>query len=324
MNKEETHQLNLTEFTQYFCIELSKAIKDTGRAEPIQVPKNNILLEAASVQFYGKNIGNVIYTAEYHKLWKKGLPMEELIRDIKENLLDMDGIQFDISSINRENAQAHLRAAIVSYENNKEWLKDIPFERVQDLAVFARWTAAADASIKVNNQMLGQLHMTKEEVLKIAKTNTLESMNLKSMKEVMAEIMRQDGMSEEMIEGFFTTMAVDPKQYVLSVQSGIDGAALIAVPGALKRAFEELGESFYILPSSIHEAILLLKSEFPGGAAELSEIVRSINASEVPVETRLSDNVYEFDGHSLKMAGTEGLTHDTGIADTCSHRRARG
>lgn len=314
--------MNLKEFNQYFCIELSKTIKDTGVADPVEVPKNNRLLHGASVHFYGQEIGCVIYTDEFFELWQRGFPIEGIIENVKKDVLAQKMISFDVSSINRENAQNHLRAAVVNYEDNKEWLRNIPHERIQDLAVYAKWSVEPDATIKVNNEMLGLMKMTKEEALTTAKANTLKSMELKSMEEALVEMMRKNGVDEGMEEDLRTAISGDPL-YVLSVQSGLDGAALIADTRALKKVYEELGESFYILPSSIHEALLIAKSDWDRGVEELRQMVQSVNENEVAIEDQLSNNVYEFDGHSLKLAEERELEHDTTMADTFTHRRSR-
>jgi len=314
--------MNINEFNQYLCIELSKMLKDVGRADPVEIPKNNITLHAASVHFYGQQIGPTIYTDDYFELWNHGVPMEHLLECVKAEALKHREITFDISSINKDNAQSHLRAAVVNFENNKEWLKDVPHERMQDLAVFAKWAVGENSFIRVNSRMAGVMQMTKEEILQTAKGNTLKSMKLKSMSETILEMMRENGEDKGLIADMEPMVMASPL-HVLSNQQGVDGAALIANPKALKKAYEELGEEFYILPASIHEVLLLPKSECSNSVEELKEMVCSINEAEVGIEDRLSGNIYEFDGQHLKMAGEETLKLDTGLDDIILHRRSR-
>lgn len=66
-------------------------------------------------------------------------------------------------------------------------------------------------------------------------------------------------------------------------------------------------EGFYILPSSIHECIIVRKG---GGleVKELEKIVRDINmTSVVKTEEILSDHVYEYDRErgSIRLAAKE-------------------
>ena len=228
----------------------------------------------------------------------------------------------DIESITRVEAATHLRASIVNYESNKNWLKDIPHERIADLAVFAKWDFGDGYISKVNGYLLGQIGLTKEEALKIAKENTARTAELKSMDQVMTEIIKEtvggDGLADDLAAG-----VADSSLYVLTTESGFDGASLIADRNILKQVHEELGEDFYILPSSIHEVILVGKSDTDGDVDSLCEMVRSINEAEVPVEDRLSDNVYEYDGSSLKLAGMDELKEEHSMADMFHSHRSR-
>ena len=51
----------------------------------------------------------------------------------------------------------------------------------------------------------------------------------------------------------------------------------------------------YILPSSIHEVILLLDDEYVQSSEELREMVRETNRMVVDQEEVLSDHIYHYD-----------------------------
>ena len=97
----------------------------------------------------------------------------------------------------------------------------------------------------------------------------------------------------------------------------------MASPETLKGVHEKLGEDFYILPSSVHEVLILKESDFPGSVEELKEMVATINREQVEPVDRLSDTVYRFDGKKLSIAGTEGMEREEGIASVLSHRHSR-
>lgn len=82
--------------------------------------------------------------------------------------------------------------------------------------------------------------------------------------------------------------------YVLTNEQKTYGASLLAVPGIMEKVNQFFPEGYYILPSSLHETIILPK---PCGvsAKELGEMVRDINRTQVNREERLSDCVYEYD-----------------------------
>lgn len=90
-----------------------------------------------------------------------------------------------------------------------------------------------------------------------------------------------------------TGFPVDLGIYVLTNTEKVHGAYEMLNPIALDAIREKIGD-FYILPSSINELIVVSK-EKEDKPEDLREIVRVINAEEVPLEEQLSDNVYEYD-----------------------------
>ena len=108
---------------------------------------------------------------------------------------------------------------------------------------------------------------------------------------------------------------------VLTTDNGIDGAAVIACPEVLKEVQKQMMEEYYILPCSINEVLILPKSQTED-VEGLKEMVSSINKEEIEPKERLSDNIYEFDGHSLKLAGAE-LTQEYSVSKSKPHHRSR-
>ena len=108
-------------------------------------------------------------------------------------------------------------------------------------------------------------------------------------------VLEECGLTREEVESEAVPM------YVLTNRLRQNGAGCLLYPGALEQVAGQIGGSYYILPSSIHEVIAL-----PASAAEdpqeLSRIVREINLSEVLPEEVLSDGVYRFDMESGQLS----------------------
>lgn len=62
----------------------------------------------------------------------------------------------------------------------------------------------------------------------------------------------------------------------------------------------DLAGDFYIIPSSVHE-LLLIPQDF-GDPSDLIELVKNINATEVSPEDFLSNSIYEYDSLSKEIA----------------------
>lgn len=315
------------QFYKEFYSALEKGMEPSGgHLIEMDIPKNNHTMKGITVKFDNISMAPTVYPDFYYQDWKEGQPMDEIVSGVRTEIMRTapELSHFSIKNMNRESAVNHLYAAVVGYENNKEWLQSIPHQRIADLAVFAKWkfdNADRDSVVasKVTGPLLAHLQLTKEEALKIAKTNTARSAKFESMDTVMKNMMVDDGMNRELAEMMFPDQSTPLS--VLTNESGIDGAALIACPEVLKAVQKEIGEDFYILPSSIHEVLVLPKT-YTDDVEDLKQMVSSINEAEVEPEDRLSDNVYEFDGHSLKIAGLE-LTKEHDIADTITHHRSR-
>lgn len=315
------------QFYREFYLALEKTMEPRGgHLSEMEIPKNNTSMMGIMIKFDNVSLAPTVYPHFYYPDWKDGQPMDEIVSGIMNEIIEkaQSFAKINANSIKEDSATSHLHASIVSYENNKTWLKDIPHERIADLAVFARWKIDNDdpysfISAKITDPLLTHLKLTKEEALKIAKSNTARSAKFESIDMVMRNMMINDGMDKELAEVMFQGQSTPLS--VLTNESGIDGAALIACPEVLKAVQKEIGEEFYILPSSIHEVLIMPKSD-ADIVEELKEMVSSINKAEVLPEDRLSDNVYEFDGHSLKIAGLE-LTQENNITESITHHRSR-
>ena len=85
----------------------------------------------------------------------------------------------------------------------------------------------------------------------------------------------------------------DSDMYVLTNESKLNGAACILYENVLYDFAQKLGADLYILPSSVHEVILLPKlSMFEKD--ELVNMVKEVNTEGVAADEVLSDHVYEY------------------------------
>lgn len=216
-----------------------------------------------------------------------GNPMKAIEREIKEAVAQMP--QFDTEALtNYERMKEKLTLQLVPAAKNKDLLADIPHRNIEDMALVYRFDMGhnerTSSSILVTNKMLNaygipaaQLHDDALEAASHSCPATLRNMN---------EVIRN------------MTGQTDPSpMWVASIENGQNGACVIQYPHFLDDAAETLGGSFYVLPSSIHEVLLLADDTSPS-LSELENMVRTINQAEVAPEERLSDNVFHYDCES--------------------------
>ena len=91
-----------------------------------------------------------------------------------------------------------------------------------------------------------------------------------------------------------------PKMYVLTNSSTMFGATKICDKFALRNIASVIGDDFLIIPSSIHEVIVLPydKTMDPG---DIDAMIREVNETQVSEQDRLSDHVYYCDHKTLTV-----------------------
>ena len=143
----------------------------------------------------------------------------------------------------------------------------------------------------ITNQQLKAFGITAEQLHQDALENAplTHPASLRSMQEVMADMM---GMKpEEIATG-------EPMMLVATVEGSFMGASVIQYPGFMDQAAEKIGGDFFVLPSSIHE-VLLIPDDGTQDYHDLAEMVQTINETQVAPAERLSDNVYHYDKRNL-------------------------
>lgn len=131
-------------------------------------------------------------------------------------------------------------------------------------------------NIPINEGMLKKWNVTKEDVFDVCMKNVdNEIFHLRPMGEVISEICG-DGVSE-ILPGELPSNAM----YVLSNQSNVNGARMILSDHVKWFLKKQLGK-YYIIPSSIHE--LLIIPEGTNSQEALEEMVKDVN------NTVLSEN----------------------------------
>lgn len=245
-----------------------------------------------------------LYPENYYEKYVAGVDIEDIADDMLAVVEKSSGknLGFDVDTLtNWELVKGKVRPMVVSKENNAEYLSNMAYTDTKtDLAIIYSIVLSSDdsgmANVKITKQMLEKYGITMTELKKVAFKN---AESLYEFKNIMDELMELMGIeSEEMAR----EMGIERSpMWVLSTEDRTNGAGMMFVPKVMKAIKERLGiEQFYILPSSIHEVLVVNMSE--ATPSELRNMVREVNATQVSPEERLSDNVYFYDGKKLSVA----------------------
>ena len=237
--------------------------------------------------------GNLNMENAFH-LHESGRPYSDILRDTEQAIMQqMDRMpQFNLEAMtNYEAMKPKLMTELIPQKGNEDRLADVPHEKIEDLALIYRVdfreTSGGRMSTVITNQMLGEFGISQEQLHQDAVENSAitHPASLRSMQEVMASMM---GMEPE------PHMPGEPLMLVATTEGAFMGASVIQYPGFMDMAAEKVGGDFFILPSSIHE-VLLIPDDGKADFHELAAMVQSINETQVAPADRLSDNVYHYD-----------------------------
>lgn len=264
------------------------------------VNKLNESYEAITVTPEGSNIGVNIGIDKFYEAIESGKSYDEVVDKAVEVI--NNGInqrpEFDIASLSDySQMKEKLAMEVVSAEANKEMLETVPHQNIEDMAVVYRFVLSSDddgrASILVTNQLLDSMGVTPEQLHADAMENApqIKPVEIKGMSEVMAEMM---GVEQAELMGIFPVAPEDEQMYVATVPDKVHGAGVLAYQDFMDKAAEKAGGDFFILPSSIHE-ILIVPDNGKMNLKDLEAMVKEVNATQVSPADKLTDSVYHYD-----------------------------
>lgn len=96
---------------------------------------------------------------------------------------------------------------------------------------------------------------------------------------------------------------------VLTSDSGRLGASVLYYPGVAKHLGDLVGGDYFVLPSSVHE-VLILPDRGQADPKELAMMVQQINEAEVSPQERLGNKVLHFRSDLQKLQVAADMDHD--------------
>ena len=231
--------------------------------------------------------------------------LDELVAHVKQGVSMIPAFDFDAVT-DYETAKDRLTIQVVPVGPNAEMLNGIPHRTMEDIAAVYRVELSGGemgtVSTLITDRILEDYGITAEQLHADAVRSQIlrHPPVLKNASEIMAEL--SEGAAE----------LPESRMWIATVEGGRNGASVILLPGFLERSAERLGGDFFVLPSSIHEVILVPDDGFYR-SGQLERMVRSVNAAEVSEVDFLSDSVYHYD--------SAGKILETAASFECRRRR---
>ena len=238
------------------------------------------------------NLSPTIYLEEYFKHFED----DDSIDDIADSILHVyHEIRFEHSwqvhtISNFENMKEKIVYKIIHAPQNEVLLQTLPSIAYLDFAIVFYILFEIDekgtATIPVTEDLLQVWETTLDEIHELAKQNTPKLLPavFKPMRIVIDELMGNP--CNNLIQS-------DDIMFVLTNSLRSFGAACILYEPVLEDISKILNDDYYILPSSIHE-VIILSAKHASSQKALDEMITEINNTQVAEEEVLSDHAYYY------------------------------
>ena len=263
-----------------------------------EVTKVNLSLEGLTIRKQGENIAPTIYLNQYFNQFNDGRAMDDIVQDIikvyennqPKNIMDVFKTE-DFYDFEKMKEKIVLK--VINTERNLDLLEQVPHLDMEGLGLsvvfyVSLMTGEQSAGILIKNEHLKLWEKTVSDLLTVAEVNTnrMHAFTIKSMNEVLSGMF---GFEEELIPEDV------PALYVLTDENKTFGASQLFLKDKIREFAKQQDCDVYILPSSVHE-LLLLRADFPNVEPEyLKEIVCEVNATEVSNEDFLCDGAFKYE-----------------------------
>lgn len=244
-----------------------------------QVAKNNETLTGIIIHQEKVNISPTIYLDPFYKDYLSGSK-------------DLDTVMGEIGQIYVQNVP-------------DKKLEGKPYRQMADLAVTYHVLLSKEngmMTVPISDKLMQSWGIA-EDVLFTAAKNGMSNFTPVTIKSMTETLMEMCG--EEQFELMGVPTEADEMMYIMSNTEKVNGAAAIIDPNNMDLARSYMQDDFYILPSSVHEVLLVKQNQM--SVEELEDMVKTVNASAVALQDRLSDHVYKYDfaRHEIYRADQE-------------------
>lgn len=246
------------------------------------------------------NISPTIYLNPYFQRYLDGVALEEIYEDIIKTYHKYQPQEdFDISFFcDYEKAQDHIIMKLVNAKRNEALLKRVPHILVYDLALVFMCSVGdfmnEFSTILIHNHHLKNWEASVEDLYEKAQINTpkLLSPRLDNLHDVFEQITDED-----------LSFLNELNCHILTNHLKIHGATVLMYPDLLREVAEVFEDDLIIVPSSIHETLIIpSRNTPPDYSAELmNAMIQEVNEKHLLDTEILSDHVYYYHRDTMNI-----------------------
>lgn len=283
---------------------------------PMDVVKiNDQKLHGLTIREEGKNAAMTFYLDDMFERYEKGADIGILMTELAAAAdSNRDAVRPPEVNLSWDEVKDHLSVRLVEKQRNQEYLRERPYADVGN-------GLALICDVKMDHERGGdwRANVTRDLLETFGvDPQALFAEAMKSGPEIEPAILTE--MSANLFGGERVNLLDDNvrseyhepgNMYVLTNESSTFGAGALFYPDVQEKAAEALGSGYYVLPSSLHE-VILVPDTMGISEKELADMVKQANNTVVQPEEVLSDNVYHYDkaSRSLEKVTTEPERND--------------
>ena len=286
-----------TKFYESVAESVSEVLGSGVIVELQEVTKVNLSLDGLTIRKRNESIAPTIYLNQYFNQFNDGRTMDDIVKDIirvyennqPENIMDVFKTE-DFYDFDKMKEKIVLK--VINTERNLDLLEQVPHLDMEGLGLSVVFyvsimTGEQSAGILIKNEHLRLWEKKVSDLISLAEINTnrMHTFTIKSINEVLSGMF---GFEEDLIPD-------GPAFYVLTDENMTFGASQLYLKDKIREFAKQQDCDVYILPSSIHE-LLLLRADFPNlEPSYLKEMVYQVNSTQVSEEEFLFEGAYKFE-----------------------------
>lgn len=294
--------LSYREFITYIQENVEDRLEgiDVVNVAVTEVEKNNgVVFDTLAIERRGRMCAPVFYLKDLYGEYLQGENIGRLVERIVAHYRNYTDAYQDLDFgwfCRFENVREKIVLKVVNYDRNRGQLENCPYIRDLDLALTFRILMEHQTdrmgTILVNDEMMKEWEVTEFDLFNLAVENMQRIWHptLEPVQDVLEMLMQTGSRNEQ------SGLLYEPpmfSMYVLSNDVRLNGATVLFYTDCIRQFAAKAGRDIYVLPSSIHEVLLVPERE-EMSAWDLRQIVEQVNHQLVTEEEILSDHVYRY------------------------------
>lgn len=304
--------LDLMDFKEEFVSKCRSTLCESGPFD-MQIEERTVnkaqrgTLNGLLFRKEGLNCAPTFYVEDFYNAYKDGSTIADLSHQAVETAvhsMDLAGV-FARNSSRMLRDPERLNVKLLNTGKNKRYLKGIPCKDLGCGFVYIAEIGQGEFRVVITKELLKQFGMSKEKLFGIALRNSMEQFPA-----VLYDLAESAMVGREECDNLLeSTSGSAPAGtgpgYVLTNSSLFWGAGALFYPGVTDRIHQLLKGDFYVLPSSVHE-VIVIKAE-DQDPKELAGLIRSANRSVVEENEVLADDLYICESGKLRRVSYGGV-----------------